>query len=137
MVLASLILMTSGCSDEASSGDIDRSTPEAVVASFCEATNNQDVNLFRSTLDLDDSGSEVFLKGFEGELAAGVTVEMSNVEVYTVEETESQVQIKCVYDQTAYLNGKVLYSGPSGDNFTLVLKEDGWYIAPSYSIRRG
>ncbi len=106
------------------------------MASFCEATNNQDVNLFRRPW-ISMIAAEVFLKGFEGELAAGVTVEMSNVEVYTVEQTESQVQIKCVYDQTAYLNGKVLYSGPSGDNFTLVLKEDGWYIAPSYSIRRG
>jgi hypothetical protein len=131
--------LLAGCSGGKASelDEIDRSTPEAVVMNFCQALNDQDVYLMHSTLDPDDSGTRVILEGFKGQISSGVWIDATNIELYVMDENDRYTLIKCSCDQSIYVDGVLIESGPTASDLALVEKEDGWYIAASYSINRG
>jgi len=116
-------------SDSDGAGPVNlQGTPQDAISSYYEAVNLDDVELMGQLMAPGDESSQLFLSGFEESLNQGLRMELTDISLYVVEETDNMVRIQVNHQQKMTDQGQIIFDTESGSNFTLVRKGDKWYF---------
>ncbi len=120
-----------------------QSTPEEAVLSFYAAMDGGDIDMMTALIEADDESSNLFLEGLAMNVEQGVHGYTTDIEIYTVEETDNVARVRSYFYERMYKKNELLWEGSNGDWFTLVEKDDKWYfigladpIPPGWIIER-
>ncbi len=107
---------------------VDQSTPQTTVHSLYQAFNSQDSIAFRSLLDPDDPDIDELVRAFDRMESAGIRYDATDIQIDVIEEGIDMVRLRARFRGKIVANGTVMSDEQTGDELSLVKKNDRWYL---------
>ena len=107
---------------------VSQSTPQEAVLSYYQAVNDANPELMAKLFDPKDESNQRFLDGFRKTLDAGTSFELSNPQIYVIEENERWTRIRTNHYQKMFQDGNLVADAESGGEYTLIRQNGKWYF---------
>lgn len=108
--------------------EVNQSSPQEAVLSFYQAFNTRNTQMMSALLDSEDESNQRFLRGFQEIPENALTLELSQPQIYVVEESKTWTRIRTNHHQKVFQDGHLIAEADSGGEFTLIQKGNKWYF---------